>query len=158
MQGDQDLTSHSSLLFPCGAGSPYTYLPPGHQPIFAHSSVVWGRGQHRDAQGHPYHCSIQMGAKEKTRREGFSPPNMRMGDSGAAPLPQPLLFLTQLLFPLSQLPFAMRGAQHCLLHHTEKETRKLNATLSYCVMQSGCCTAQHHSLLCARRLRSAVAR
>lgn len=136
-----------------------------HMPVFllvtkldfAHSSVVWGRGQQRDAQGHPYHCSIQMGAKEKTRREGFSPPNMRMGNSGVALLPQPLLLLTQLLFSLSQLPFTMHGAQHSLLSHIEKETRKLNATLSYCVVQSGCCTAQHHSLLCTRRLRSAMA-
>lgn len=40
--------------------------------VFAHPSVVWDRRQLMDAQGHPYHSSIQRGAKEKTRREGLS--------------------------------------------------------------------------------------
>lgn len=61
--------------------------------VFAHLSVVQDRRQHRDAQGHPYHCSIQMGAKEQTRREGLCPPDTRIGGSGAARLLQPLLLL-----------------------------------------------------------------
>lgn len=137
MGGDQDLTSHSSLLIPHGAVSPHTYLLPGHQTGFCSSICGSGQGT---TQGCPRSSLPQLypkgsQGKDKERR-AFCPKHedgWQQGSTAATAFAAPLWPL----FSLSQLPSALRS-RALFAKSYKQETRKLNAALSYCFMQGGC--------------------
>lgn len=151
MGGDQDLTSHSSLLFPCGAVSPY-FLSSSWSPNWSLLIHVWfGTGNNTGMPRVILTTALSKWEPRKRQGEkGFLPQTRGWGAAGQHLCHSLCCSFTAALLSESA-PFAMRGAEHCLLSRIKKETRKINATLSYCIVQGGwklhCSTPQ--SALCS---------